>query len=117
MNTQAAIDALSALAQETRLATFRLLVQSGPDGLSAGEIARRLDVQPATLSFHLTQLERAGLIASHRQSRRIIYAADFEGMRGLLDFLTQDCCQGRPEICGDLTGLAEVACASGRGGG
>jgi DNA-binding transcriptional ArsR family regulator len=103
MDTQTAIPALAALAQETRLRTFRLLVQAGPEGLPAGEIARRLDVQPATLSFHLQQLERAGLVVSRRDSRRIIYAPDFEGMRALLAFLTRDCCNGRPEICGDLT--------------
>lgn len=102
METDTAIDALSALAQDTRLRTFRLLVQAGPNGLSAGDIARELDVQPATLSFHLNQLERAGLITSRRQSRQIFYAAHFQGMRELLAFLTEDCCNGRPEICGDL---------------
>jgi len=114
MEPQTAIDALAALAQETRLKTFRLLVQTGPDGLPAGEIARRLEVQPATLSFHLTQLERAGLVTSKRHSRQIIYAADFGGMRALLTFLTDDCCHGRPEICGDMTGLADALATAGR---
>jgi DNA-binding transcriptional ArsR family regulator len=110
MDTETAITALAALAQDTRLRTFRLLVQTGPDGLPAGEIARRLEVQPATLSFHLQQLERAGLVVSHRDSRRIIYAPDFQGMRALLAFLTQDCCNGRPEICGDLATALAGSC-------
>lgn len=105
MEIEAAIDALAALAQDTRLKTFRLLVQAGPTGLPAGEIARQLEVQPATLSFHLNQLERAGLVTSHRQSRQIIYAAHFKGMRTLLMFLTENCCNGRPEICSDLVAL------------
>jgi DNA-binding transcriptional ArsR family regulator len=113
METQTAIDALSALAQETRLSAFRLLVRTGPEGLAAGEIARQLAVPPATLSFHLSQLERAGLVASKRQSRQIIYAADFEGMRALLGFLTRDCCQGRPEICGELSELADACTPAG----
>lgn len=109
MDTNSAIAALSALAQETRLKVFRLLVQAGPEGLAAGEIARMLKVPPATLSFHLNHLETAGLITSERQQRRIIYAADYAGMRGLLRFLTQDCCQGRPELCGDLIAACEPA--------
>lgn len=108
MDTQPAIDALAALAQDTRLKTFRLLVQTGPNGLPAGEIARQLGVQPATLSFHLNQLERAGLVTSRRQSRQIIYAAHFAGMRELLTFLTENCCDGRPEICGDLARLPDA---------
>jgi DNA-binding transcriptional ArsR family regulator len=110
MDSRSAIDALAALAQETRLKVFRLLVQTGPEGLAAGEIARRLQVPPATLSFHLNHLESAGLIASERQQRRIVYSANYAGMRALLHFLTQDCCQGRPELCGDLAKLAD-ACA------
>lgn len=95
-----AIEALAALAQETRLDVFRLLVRAGPDGMAAGAIADELKVSRATLSFHLSQLERAGLLRSTRRGRSIIYAADFEGMRGLLGFLSEDCCAGRPEICG-----------------
>ena len=97
-----AIGALAALAQETRLAVFRLLIKVGPNGLPAGKVAARVGVPPATLSFHLGQLERAGLIRSRRQSRSIIYAADIEGTRRLIAFLTEDCCQGQPEICGRL---------------
>jgi len=114
MNSKAAIDALAALAQETRLKVFRLLVQTGSDGLAAGEIARTLEVPPATLSFHLNHLETAGLITSERQQRRIIYAADYAGMRGLLRFLTEDCCQGRPELCGDLVAACEPGADGGR---
>jgi DNA-binding transcriptional ArsR family regulator len=114
MDTNQAIAALAALAQETRLKVFRLLVQTGPEGLAAGEIARTLEVPPATLSFHLNHLETAGLIASERQQRRIIYAADYAGTRGLLRFLTEDCCQGRPELCGDLVAACEPGADGGR---
>jgi DNA-binding transcriptional ArsR family regulator len=102
MQIQTALTALAALAQDTRLRIFRLLVSEGPNGLSAGDIARALEVNASTLSRHLNQLEKAGLLRSQRLQRQIIYAADIEGMKGLLEFLTADCCQGRPEICGDL---------------
>lgn len=95
-----AVAALSALAQDHRLAVFRLLVREGPSGLSAGDIAAKAAVAPSTLSHHLGQLERAGLLRSWRVERRIFYAVDVEGTRRLLAFLTEDCCQGRPEICG-----------------
>jgi DNA-binding transcriptional ArsR family regulator len=100
MESRHAIEALAALAQETRLSVFRMLVQIGPNGMAAGEIARRLEVPPATLSFHLRELERAGLLLSRRESRQIFYATHIEGMRRLLGFLMQDCCGGHPEICG-----------------
>jgi len=96
----AAVAAFSALAQEHRLAVFRLLVREGPNGLPAGEIAERIAVPPSTLSHHLAHLERAGLLRSWRVERRIFYAVDVEGTRRLIAFLTEDCCQGRPEICG-----------------
>ena len=102
MDTKQAIDALGALAQETRLQVFRLLVTAGPQGLPAGEIAESLGAPASTLSFHLAYLSRAGLVVSRRESRSIIYAANFDGMRGLLDFLTQDCCKGQPEMCRPL---------------
>ena len=104
METKDAIEAFAALAHPQRLAVFRMLVRTGPNGLAAGEIALRLETPPSSLSFHLSQLERAGLIRSRRQSRHVIYAADIEGTRRLLSFLTEDCCEGRPEICGDLAG-------------
>ncbi len=102
MKLDQAVLALSALAQETRLAVFRLLVKEGPGGLPAGEVAARLQVTPATLSFHLAQLERAGLLSSNRRSRQIVYRVDLGGTRRLLAFLTEDCCQGRPELCAGL---------------
>lgn len=109
MEIKEAVAALSALAQETRLAVFRLLVREGPGGLPAGEVAASLGVTPATLSFHLAQLEKAGLLVSRRKSRRIFYAVDLEGTRRVLSFLTEDCCQGRPELCG-VTGVDVAAC-------
>jgi DNA-binding transcriptional ArsR family regulator len=99
MKTLSAVRALGALAQETRLALFRLLVQAGPDGLAAGEIGSRLGVPAPTLSFHLAQLSHAGLAVSLRRGRSIFYSADFEAMQALVDFLTQSCCGGRPELC------------------
>lgn len=105
-----AVDALGALAHETRLEVFQLLVKAGPDGLIAGAVADQAKVAPSTMSHHLATLERAGLVQSERESRMIRYRADFDGMRRLLTFLTQDCCQGSPEICGDLASL--FACNS-----
>ena len=108
MENNEAIEALAALAQETRLRVFRLLVQVGPNGLPAGEIAQTLAVPPATLSFHPRELERAGLLCARRESRQIFYATHYEGMRRLLDFLMQDCCAGHPEICMPGGVLAEA---------
>lgn len=98
MKITMALPALSALAQETRLAAFRLLVRRGPEGMAAGAIARRLNVAPSTLSAHLAQLERARLITSRREQRQIIYSADYAGTRRLLDFLMEDCCAGLSEL-------------------
>ncbi len=106
MQVPQAVEALSALAQGSRLAVFRLLVRAGTDGLAAGEIAREVGVRPNTLSTHLTILEHAGLVRSRRAGRSVIYAADYDGMRGLLGFLVADCCAGRPEICAPLTDAA-----------
>jgi DNA-binding transcriptional ArsR family regulator len=94
MKTTDAVAALSALAQENRLDVFRLLVQAGPQGLPAGQVADRLDLAGPTLSFHLAQLRHAGLAVARRQGRSIIYAADFAAMNRLLDYLTQNCCAG-----------------------
>jgi ArsR family transcriptional regulator, arsenate/arsenite/antimonite-responsive transcriptional repressor len=99
METKTAVTALAALAQETRLSVFRLLVQAGPEGIPAGRIGEELEVAPATLSFHLKELSHAGLVTSHQNGRFIYYAADFECMAGLMTFLTQNCCQGMPQEC------------------
>jgi DNA-binding transcriptional ArsR family regulator len=89
-----AVAALGALAQDSRLTVFRLLVRTGPQGLPAGEIAERLKIAPATLSFHLAQLRQAGLVTMKRDGRSLIYSADYDGMNGLMDFLTENCCAG-----------------------
>ena len=94
MDTKQAIAALGALAQETRLELFRLLVQHGPDGLRAGDIAERLGVAPSSLSFHLQQLVFAGLITQRRLGRQIIYAVAYDRMNGLMGYLTENCCAG-----------------------
>ena len=94
MESESAIAALSALAQETRLAAFRALVQAGPEGLAAGALAETLGVPPQTLSFHLAQLRHAGLLTQTRDGRSLIYAADFAAMTGLVGFLTENCCAG-----------------------
>jgi ArsR family transcriptional regulator len=99
MQLPVAVEALSALAQGSRLAVFRLLVRAGADGLAAGEIAREIGARPNTLSTHLTILGHAGLVRARREGRSIIYSADYGTMRGLLGFLVEDCCAGRPEIC------------------
>jgi len=106
---------LAALAQEARLEVFRLLVKAGPQGLPAGEIARRLDTAPNTMSAQLLVLANAGLIRSRRDGRSIIYAADFGAMRDLLVFLTEDCCGGRSEICAPLVAVASRCCKPVRG--
>lgn len=96
MNTKDAIAALGALAQESRLATFRLLVRAGPEGLAASKIAETLGVPPSSMSFHLKELTHAGLIVPRQESRFVIYSANFDKMNGLLAFLTENCCDGNP---------------------
>ncbi len=111
MESDLAIKRLSALAQEGRLAVFRLLVKAGPAGLAAGEIARTLDVTPNTLSFQLNVLANAGLVSSRRDGRSIIYASGYDAMAELLVYLMEDCCQGRPEVCAPMAQAASrVAC-------
>ena len=95
MDQKAALAALAALAQETRLELFRLLVMTGPEGLPAGIIAERLGVLPSSLTFHLNLLHRAGLISQRRRSRQLIYAAEYATMNALLAYLTENCCAGR----------------------
>jgi len=89
-----AVDALAALAQETRLKAYRLLVEAGPEGLPAGRIGEQLDLAPATLSFHLAHLARTGLVRSRQEGRFIIYSADFRNMNQLIAYLTDNCCKG-----------------------
>lgn len=100
MIEETAVAALAALAHADRLSAFRMLVRAGPNGMPSGEIATRLAIAPTRMSFHLAALERSGLVRSWRDGRRIRYAAHFDAMRGLLAFLTEDCCEGHPEICG-----------------
>ena len=109
MESNTAIKRLSALAQDSRLAVFRLLVKAGRDGVPAGEIARNLEITPNTLSAQLTVLANAGLVTSRREGRSIIYAADYDAMSDLLVHLMEDCCQGRPEVCAPLAEAARRA--------
>ena len=104
-----AVEALSALAHEGRLSTFRLLVRAGQGGLAAGEISRKLDMLPNTLSANLTVLANAGLVSSRRDGRSVIYSADYERMTGLLSFLMEDCCNGDAAICAPLAEVARRA--------
>lgn len=99
MKTKQAIAALGALAQETRLAAFRLLVQAGPEGMPAGEIADKLDLPASSLSFHLAQLTQAGMVVQLRAGRSLIYSVDFQSMNGLMAYLTQNCCGGSASVC------------------
>ena len=99
MKKQTAVALLAALAQDNRLDAFRLLVEAGPDGMPAGHVATALRLPPSALSFHLERLRAAGLISVRRDGRSLIYAARFEAMNSLVAYLTDHCCQGRPELC------------------
>jgi DNA-binding transcriptional ArsR family regulator len=99
METTDAVAALSALAQDSRLDVFRLLVEAGPDGMPAGEIADALGLAPNTLTFHFDRLRAAGLVTVRREGRSMIYAARFEAMNALIGYLTDNCCGGAPEKC------------------
>jgi ArsR family transcriptional regulator len=107
MNEKQALDAFMALSQETRLAIVRTLVKQGPKGLAAGLIAEAMGVSPSNVSFHLSHLERTGLIQGRREARSIVYSASYETLGALIRFLTEDCCGGHPEVCAPL---ANVAC-------
>ncbi len=102
MEPKDAVAALSALAHGSRLSVFRMLMQAGAEGIAAGEIARRLDVPPNTLSANLNILSHAGLIENRREGRTVIYTARYVQMTELLEFLIHDCCSGQPEICAPL---------------
>jgi ArsR family transcriptional regulator len=110
MDLTHALAGLSALAHDGRLSIFRLLVKAGPDGVAAGDIARKLTTQPNTLSAQLLVLSNAGLVRARRQGRSIIYAVDFATMSDLLLFLTKDCCGGRAEICAPLAQTVNACC-------
>ena len=109
MDKKDALAAFAALGQPTRLDIFRLLVRAGADGMLAGDMARTLDVRQNTLSANLSTLLQAGLVRNVREGRAVRYHADMDGMRGLLAFLLEDCCGGRPELCQPI--LDEIACA------
>ena len=102
MNVKRAVTSLAALAHEQRLRIFRILVKRGPNGMPAGEIAEAVDATPTAASFHLKELERAGLLHTTRDGRYIRYAIHVKGMRQLLEYITEDCCQGQPELCGTV---------------
>ncbi|HMF66591.1 MAG TPA: metalloregulator ArsR/SmtB family transcription factor [Phyllobacterium sp.] len=106
MEKDETIEAFSALAQPTRMDAFKLIVTHEPNGIAAGEVSRLLDVPQNTMSTHLAILSRAGLISSERQSRSIIYRANFKGLREAINFLLKDCCAGHPDICAPL--LADI---------
>jgi len=112
MDVSITVKALGALAQESRLEAFRLLVRSGAEGMAAGEIARALKVPHNTMSSHLSILVNAGLIGSRRESRSIIYNIDFSGTRNLLSFLMEDCCRGRPELCAPVLDSVLSGCCA-----
>jgi DNA-binding transcriptional ArsR family regulator len=111
MDKERAILALAALAQSTRLDAFRLVVEHEPDGLAAGEIARRLAVPHNTMSTHLAVLSRAGLISAERRSQSIIYRAELDRFRGVASYLLRDCCGGHPEVCGPLVSDLAPRCS------
>ncbi len=113
MEIKTATACLSALAQESRLRVFRLLIEAGEDGRPAGAIARSLGIPHNTMSSHLGILQQAGLVGSERQGRSVIYAVDLTGVRDLLAFLLEDCCQGRAEVCAPLLDAVLPACCGG----
>jgi DNA-binding transcriptional ArsR family regulator len=110
MKHSRAVTSLAALAHRHRLTIFRLLVREGPSGMPAGDIAAGVRISATNTSFHLKELERAGLLRATRQGRQIVYAVHVEGMRKLLTYLTEDCCQGRPELCGSAFTAADKIC-------
>lgn len=111
MKDQAAIEMLGALAQEHRIRIFRLLVKAGRQGMPSSDIAERVGIGPTGASFHLKELERTGLVEATRQGRFIRYAIQVGSMRKLLMYLTEDCCQGQPELCGQSMKSTRSACA------
>jgi DNA-binding transcriptional ArsR family regulator len=112
MKIKDAVAALAALAQEKRLSIFRLLVEAGPEGIAAGRIAETLEVPGATLSFHLKELARAGLVSSRQEKQFIYYAVDFGRMAELMTFLTENCCKGMPQACLTVVETALGSCCA-----
>ena len=114
MNERQALSVFAALSQETRLRILRMLVIAGRNGLAAGTIAERAEVSPSNVSFHLKELEQAGLVNSRRESRSIIYSAEYDTLSGLIRFLMEDCCAGSPAVCAPLADVVTRAacCAS-----
>jgi DNA-binding transcriptional ArsR family regulator len=112
MEIKGAVTALAALAQETRLSIYRLLVEAGPEGVAAGRIGETLRVPGATMSFHLKELGRAGLVSARQEKQFIYYAVDFERMAELMTFLTQNCCQGMPQKCLTVVETALGSCCA-----
>ncbi|AVA21866.1 metalloregulator ArsR/SmtB family transcription factor [Rhizobium sp. CB3171] len=110
MDERQALASFGALSQETRLQIIRMLVVAGPDGMSAGTIAEKLEVSPSNISFHLKELDRAGLVNQQREARSIIYTANYDALSGLVRFLMEDCCGGNPEICAPTAKVA-ACCA------
>ena len=111
MNDKQALDAFSALSQETRLRIVRLLVKAGPDGMAAGAIGEAMDgASSSRMSFHLSHLEHAGLVQSRREGRSIIYSASYTALSGLIQFLMRDCCQGHPEVCNPAVAALTCIC-------
>ncbi len=110
MEERQALSVFAALSQETRLRIVRLLVVAGEDGLPAGAIAEQMGTSASTMSFHLKELEQAGLVRSRRESRSIIYTAEYDALSGLIRFLMEDCCAGRPEVCEPALAAAANCC-------
>ncbi|RWF18230.1 helix-turn-helix transcriptional regulator [Mesorhizobium sp.] len=99
MDEHRALIVFGALSQETRLRAMRLLLVAGPDGIAAGALAEQVEVSPSNVSFHLKELERAGLVTQRRDARSVVYSAEYDALSGLIRFLMEDCCSGRHEIC------------------
>jgi ArsR family transcriptional regulator, arsenate/arsenite/antimonite-responsive transcriptional repressor len=112
MNEKQIVTSLAALAHSQRLRIFRLLVRQGPSGLAAFEIAEAVEASPTATSFHLKELDRAGLIHATRDGRFVRYAVHVDGMRKLLTYLTEDCCRGQPELCGTVVRNVRTLCKS-----
>lgn len=110
MDESRALDAFGALSQTTRLQIVRLLVRAGPDGMAAGAVGAALETSSSKLSFHLSHLERAGLVRSRREARSIIYSAAYSALSELIAFLMRDCCQGRPDVCAPAIAALSARC-------